>query len=146
MLRLVAVAVFLGVLLCTSCTAADVESPLTVLQLAESVEEPDARSATPPVSVIRSYRASWYSTGRVTAQGRRYDPDGMTAAHRTLPFGTRVRVTDPSSGRSVHVVINDRGPYVAGRQLDLSRGAARRLGIIDRGVANVLVEVAEARD
>jgi rare lipoprotein A len=66
---------------------------------------------------------------------------GLTAAHRTLPFGTRIRVTDPASGRSVIVVINDRGPFGKGRVLDLSVGAAKVLGMIDRGVILVRADV-----
>jgi rare lipoprotein A len=65
----------------------------------------------------------------------------MTPAHRTLPFGTRVRIVDPASTRSVVVKIVDRGPWIRGRILDLSRGAARALGITDRGVAQVRAEV-----
>jgi rare lipoprotein A len=66
---------------------------------------------------------------------------GLTAAHKTLPFGTRVRVTDPKSGRSVIVTINDRGPFNRGRVLDLCTGAARSLGMIDRGIMYVRAEV-----
>ena len=65
----------------------------------------------------------------------------MTAAHRTLPFGTKLRVTDPKSGRSVVVIVNDRGPYIGGRVLDLSLGAARVLGMTSRGVIQVRAEV-----
>ena len=65
----------------------------------------------------------------------------MTAAHRTLPFGTRVRVTNPHNGRSVIVRINDRGPFIQGRVIDLSYGAARVLGIIRRGIAPVKVQI-----
>jgi rare lipoprotein A len=65
----------------------------------------------------------------------------MTAAHKTLPFGTRVRVTNLSNGRSVNVVINDRGPYIAGRVIDLSRGAARVIGMTGQGLARIRMEV-----
>jgi rare lipoprotein A len=81
--------------------------------------------------------ASYYFEGRRVASGARFDPDGMTAAHRTLPFGTRVHVTDLNSGRSVDVTINDRGPFVRGRVLDLSRGAAQALGMMARGVTRI---------
>ncbi|WP_080673061.1 septal ring lytic transglycosylase RlpA family protein [Bradyrhizobium sp. USDA 3256] len=89
-----------------------------------------------------SGKASYYSyrAGK-TASGFAFNRNLMTAAHRTLPFGTRVRVTDPATSRSVIVTINDRGPRVAGRMLDLSLGAARTLRIIDRGVVHVRVEV-----
>jgi rare lipoprotein A len=79
--------------------------------------------------------------GRLTASGVRFDSGAMTAAHRTLPFGTRVRVTHLGNGRSVDVRINDRGPYVGGRLIDLSRGAAGVLGMHGQGVARVKVTV-----
>lgn len=84
-------------------------------------------------------RASWYAMGRRTANGERFLPDGLTAAHRTLRFNTRVDVTDLATGRRVTVRINDRGPFVKGRIIDLSRGAARSLGMIARGTATVRV-------
>jgi rare lipoprotein A len=87
--------------------------------------------------VIQSGKASWYKMGHTTANGEHYNPDGMTAAHRTLPFGTKVKVRDHASGREVVVRINDRGPFVGSRIIDLSRGAARQLGMIDRGIASV---------
>lgn len=85
-------------------------------------------------------RASWYHEGRRTATGERFNPDGLTAAHLSLPFGTMVRVTNRSNGRSVVVRINDRGPARwTRRNIDVSRGAARALGMISRGV--VLVSI-----
>lgn len=89
-------------------------------------------------------KASWYSDklhGRSTASGARYDTAQLTAAHRTLPFGTRVRVTHLASGRTVEVMVNDRGPWIKGRIIDLSRAAARSLGMIAEGVAKVKVEL-----
>ena len=83
--------------------------------------------------------AAYYSTnysGR-TACGDRYDPGKFTAAHRSLPFGTRLRVTDPRSQRSVVVVVNDRGPFTKGRVLDLSLAAAKALRMMDRGLVKV---------
>ena len=88
--------------------------------------------------------ASWYGydgSGNRTATGERYNPEGLTAAHRSLPFGTRVRVTNSRNGRSVVVRINDRGPFIRGRVIDLSAGAARRLRMISSGVAPVRIEV-----
>jgi rare lipoprotein A len=79
--------------------------------------------------------------GRQTASGVRFDANGMTAAHRSLPFGTRVRVTHLGTGRSVEVRINDRGPYVGGRIIDLSQGAAGVIGMHGQGVARVKVTV-----
>jgi rare lipoprotein A len=87
--------------------------------------------------------ASFYSTGVKTANGERFDPNELTAAHRTLPFGTRLRVTDIATGQSVTVRINDRGPYIAGRTVDLSQGAAESLGIVNRGIAKVKVDIVE---
>jgi rare lipoprotein A len=85
--------------------------------------------------------ASYYWQGTRTASGARFNPGGMTAAHRTLPFGTKVLVTHVSSGRSVTVTITDRGPFVKGRIIDLSRGAASALGITGAGLAKVSVSV-----
>jgi rare lipoprotein A len=85
--------------------------------------------------------ASYYQSGHTTASGARYNPDGLTAAHRSLPFGTRVRVTHLGNGRVVNVTINDRGPFIGGRAIDLSRGAARVIGMIGSGLARVQVEI-----
>ncbi len=85
--------------------------------------------------------AAYYSERERLATGGHYNPSGFTAAHRTLPFGTRVRVTDPKTGRSVIVTINDRGPFRRGRVIDVSLSAARALGMINRGVIYVRAEV-----
>jgi rare lipoprotein A len=85
--------------------------------------------------------ASFYWQGHTTASGAHFNPEGMTAAHRSLPFGTRVRVTHLGNGRTVEVRINDRGPFVGGRIIDLSRGAAGVLGMHGQGVARVQVNV-----
>ena len=79
--------------------------------------------------------------GSKTASGERANRHGLTAAHRTLPFGTRVKVTNKRNGRSVVVTINDRGPFIKGRIIDLSRGAAGVIGMTGSGVAPVSVEV-----
>ena len=84
---------------------------------------------------------AFYSESGKVASGGRFDPSAMTAAHRTLPFGTRVRVTDAKTGRSVIVTINDRGPFGKSRVIDLSPAAARVLGMIDRGVIYVKAEI-----
>ena len=80
-------------------------------------------------AAAQSGAASWYGSGHRTASGEHFNPNGMTAAHRSLPFGTRVRVENRRTGRSVIVRINDRGPFVRGRIIDLSRGSARALGM-----------------
>jgi rare lipoprotein A len=79
--------------------------------------------------------------GRKTASGETFDPAALTMAHRTLPFGTRVRVTNLENQSSVEVVVNDRGPFVAGRIADLSEGAARRIGMIAAGVVEALLDI-----
>jgi rare lipoprotein A len=84
-------------------------------------------------------RAAFYSGGR-TASGERTGPNGLTAAHRTLPFGTMVRVTNIRNGKTVVVRITDRGPYGRGRIIDLTRAAARELDMISSGTARVSVE------
>jgi rare lipoprotein A len=87
--------------------------------------------------------ASYYSRahqGRRTASGARFDMHALTCAHRTAPFGTRLRVTDLESGRSVVVTVTDRGPFKRGRVVDVSHAAARKLGMLQRGVARVRVE------
>jgi rare lipoprotein A len=91
--------------------------------------------------------ASWYGYphhGRITASGRRFNMHELTAAHRTLPFGTRLRVTNLFNGRSVTVTITDRGPFVKQRVLDLSYAAAREIGMIGPGTAPVQLEVIES--
>lgn len=90
-------------------------------------------------AIAQTGGASFYRSGHHTANGERFHPGGMTAAHRSLPFGTRARVTDHRSGRSVIVRINDRGPFVRGRIIDLAAGAAKALGIINAGHAIVSV-------
>jgi rare lipoprotein A len=88
--------------------------------------------------------ASWYGPGfhgRRTASGERFDQNALTAAHRSLPFGTRVRVTNQANGESVVVRINDRGPFHGNRVIDLSREAASEIGLLRAGVGRVTIEV-----
>jgi rare lipoprotein A len=82
-------------------------------------------------------RASWYALHSRTASGERMNPSALTAAHRTLPFGTRLKVTNSKNGKSIVVRINDRGPFIKGRVLDLSKGAARQLGFVNSGHTSV---------
>src|SRR5579862_5280512 len=77
--------------------------------------------------------SAYYAEGRHTASGERFNPDGMTAAHRSFPFGTRLSVINPRNGKSVVVRVNDRGPFVRGVTLDLSRGAAKAIGLLGTG-------------
>ncbi|MCX7304037.1 MAG: septal ring lytic transglycosylase RlpA family protein [Hyphomicrobiales bacterium] len=82
-------------------------------------------------------RASWYALYSQTASGERMNPAELTAAHRSLPFGTKLKVTNQKNGKTVVVRINDRGPFVRGRVLDLSRAAAKQLGFVSSGVTKV---------
>jgi rare lipoprotein A len=104
----------------------------------------------PPVGSVRQALqrageglASFYGNDLQTASGERFNPRAMTAAHRTLPFGTKVRVTNVRSGRAVTVRINDRGPFIPGRVIDLSQAAAEELGIVGRGIAKVKLDVVQ---
>ncbi|HSW53972.1 MAG TPA: septal ring lytic transglycosylase RlpA family protein [Ignavibacteriaceae bacterium] len=88
-------------------------------------------------------KASWYGPrfhGKFTANGEVYDQMALTAAHKSLSFGTLLKITNPKNGKSVIVRINDRGPYIEGRELDLSKGAAIELEILEKGVARVKVQ------
>jgi len=87
--------------------------------------------------------ASFYWQGTKTASGEKFDPSELTAAHPTLPFGTRLRVTNQHTGRSVTVRVNDRGPYVPGRVVDVSYSAAEQLGMVGRGIAPVKLDVVQ---
>ena len=95
----------------------------------------------------QSGQASYYAdkfAGRPTASGTPYRPGKLTAAHNTLPFGTKIRVTNPRTGRSVKVTVNDRGPHVKGRIVDLSKRAAHKIGLTEAGVAPVQLKVVRA--
>ena len=133
---------------------ADTTGSGAIIQPATTTAPEDSSSAADPTSAAipeaaseeetLEGRASYYGfrfAGKPTANGEAFDPMGMTAAHRTLPFGSRVRVTNTANGRSVVVRINDRGPFLRGRIIDLSRGAAERIGMIRSGLAEVEVEV-----
>ena len=101
---------------------------------------------TPPRPAVQTGKASWYGDahhGKKTASGEAYDMHELTAAHRSLPLGTRVRVINVENDRAVVVRINDRGPFVRGRIIDLSRAAARELGPLGSGVFTVRIEVLE---
>jgi rare lipoprotein A len=87
--------------------------------------------------------ASFYTEGTETASGEKFDTRELTAAHRTLPFGTRLRVTNVATGQSVTVRVNDRGPFIPGRDVDVSYSAAETLGMVGRGVAKVKLDVVQ---
>ncbi|MGK7881971.1 MAG: septal ring lytic transglycosylase RlpA family protein [Crocosphaera sp.] len=120
-------------------------SPLTAIANPNQTSDNESGLATVrPVTSRRKGMASWYGPGfhgRLTANGERYNQNGLTAAHKTLPFGTQVRVTNLNNGRSVIVRINDRGPFIRGRVIDLSKGAANVIGLVNSGVAPVQLEI-----
>jgi len=102
-----------------------------------------AKGNKPPACASTSGVASYYAgnfIGRKTASGQIFTSQAMTAAHKSLPFGTRLRLTNKKNGKTVNVVINDRGPYIHGRILDLSEAAARRLGFVEQGIADLTIE------
>jgi rare lipoprotein A len=104
---------------------------------------PDPAPAAVPAPFVQEGRASWYGgahRGKTTANGEKFDPSALTAAHRTLPLGTEVKVTNLANGESVNVRINDRGPYVRRRVIDLSDAAARKIGMHAKGTAEVRIE------
>lgn len=98
-----------------------------------------ANSVNPADAAAQTGKASYYKSGHRTANGERFDPHGFTAAHRTLPFGTKVLVTNVKTGKSVIVRINDRGPFIKSRIIDVSYGAAKVLGMTGAGVATVKI-------
>lgn len=122
--------------LCGYC-ATEVLAQAPEQQLRPRAEKSVGSTSTRRISGIASHYDN--KSGRKTASGARFDEDAMTAAHLSLPFGTRLRVT--YAGRSVVVTINDRGPFVRGRILDLSIGAARAIGLTDQGIGRVVAEV-----
>jgi rare lipoprotein A len=119
--------------------AVDLDS-LGAADLDDITTAPDAAPDDAVERLLGEGMASYYGSelaGHRTASGERFDPRGLTAAHRTLPFGSKVRVTNPANGRSVVVRINDRGPFARGRLIDLSRSAAERIGLVARGHGEV---------
>ena len=127
----------------------------TTLETPEASEEPRIKPSAPALPIatpspqprvksVSTGQASWYGPGffgNRTASGEVLRPGTLTAAHRTLPFGTKVRVTNMSNGRSAIVRINDRGPFHGRRVIDLAHGAANKLGVISSGLASVKLEV-----
>jgi rare lipoprotein A len=124
-------------------------------EAATSSDEPQLKPAAPALPIatppqqpriksVSQGQASWYGPGffgNRTANGEVFRPGTLTAAHRTLPFGTQVRVTNMGNGRSAVVRINDRGPFHGHRVIDLAHGAANQLGLVSSGIANVKLEV-----
>ena len=143
----------------SSCIVAVLASPMLCgcapVEPAPDPAQPTAAATAPPLPTRPSPgdvrigaqergRISMYGhelSGKKTASGEPFDPAALTMAHRSLPFGTRVRVTNLENQRSVEVVVNDRGPFVSGRIADLSEAAASRLGMISDGVVDALLDV-----
>lgn len=114
------------------------QAPVAVLNPVPKPEPADEGTA------IGTGHASYYGdefAGQQTANGETFNPSALTAAHKTLPFGSKVKVTNTANGKSVVVRVNDRGPYVAGRLIDLSHGAAKKIGMVGSGTANVRLEL-----
>ena len=121
---------------------------LLMFLVAPALEAPLVARMSRPIKPLRVWHgvASWYGPGfhgRVTANGETFDMYAATAAHLTLPFGSLVRVVNPKTGKGRVLRINDRGPFVEGREIDISYDAAFRLGIEDRGLARVRLELLE---
>lgn len=109
-------------------------------EAAPAAEAPKAASTTDEETGVAAYYGKKFA-GRRTASGQRFNPNAMTAAHRTLPFGTKVRVTNTKNKRKVVVVINDRGPTSQDRIIDVSYAAAKKLGLVKSGLGEVKIEV-----
>ena len=127
--------------------AAQDEKLATVAALVETLEDPEVPAVKeeiePAYELIGQGEASYYGhelAGNRTASGERFNPNAMTAAHRTLPLGTKLRVTNKANGKSVVVRINDRGPFVGRRVIDVSLGAAREIGLVRSGHGQVVLE------
>lgn len=133
------------------CAFADASTPSSTLamsladELSATADAEDAVFASEAeLQLIGTGRASYYADkfdGRRTASGEVFDQDGMTAAHRTLPMGSLVKVTCEKTGRSVTVRVNDRGPFTGSRVIDVSKAAARELGMINAGLTDVTLEL-----
>ena len=136
----------LAVMLLTSCANSSAEMPASMIQLS-APPVPAQREQTvftPVPNLTQVGTASWYGPrfhGRMTASGTRFNQNAMTAAHRTLPLNTEVRVTNLANDKSVDVVINDRGPVSRRRIIDLSAAAADELELSDDGLGKVRIEV-----
>ena len=124
--------------------AANVPSPVETKQVPEAARAPAPSLPTPSQpTMMETGLASWYGAkhhGKRTASGEVFNQDRLTAAHPTLPWGSRVKVINLDNGKSVEVRINDRGPYKKGRIIDVSRAAARALGMVQQGIATVRIE------
>jgi rare lipoprotein A len=120
------------------------ETHVSVVRRQVTPSEHHVATATPAAGGAKGGGlASFYTEGNSTASGEKYDPNELTAAHPSLPFGTKLRVTNTTTGKSVTVRVNDRGPYVPGRVVDVSYSAAQALGMVHSGTANVKLDVVQ---
>jgi len=149
----------LGAAALAACAQSNVANRQSAFAPSNRQASLERRPETPRVSVVRRRDApsnnlfaskpasgglaSYYSEGKSTASGERFDPSELTAAHPSLPFGTKLRVTNTETGKSVTVRVNDRGPYVPGRVVDVSYSAAQALGMVRSGTANVKLDVVQ---
>ena len=145
-LRIALCIAVLGVSACASTERMPASAPPVIAAESRQIVAQVRPAVKTPASVAQVFigEASWYGSrfhGRTTASGEPFDMNGMTAAHRSLPFGTRVRVINEESGQSVVVRVNDRGPFIGRRIIDLSRAAAEKIGLRNKGVGQVKVEV-----
>ena len=111
-------------------------------QVALPAPLPERAPEAMPAAVEASYYGPGFA-GKLTANGERFDPEQLTAAHRTLPFGSIVKVTNAATGKSVEVKVNDRGPFHGNREIDLSVAAAREIGMLASGTGKVMLEVVD---
>jgi rare lipoprotein A len=129
-------------------TWASLAVALALVPILTTDEPAEARMGQPGAVYVQRGEASWYGPGfhgRRTASGERFNQNNLTAAHRKLPLGSRATVINLNNGKTVEVEINDRGPYVRGRIIDLSKAAAERLGMRDAGTTLVRLEVTKAQ-
>lgn len=130
--------IFVGVMICISGCTRPEASPVATLPVPAA---PATQGC--PAQVVQEGKASWYGDahrGEKTASGERFDPAASTAAHRTLPLGTPIEVTNLENGRKTTVVVNDRGPHKKGRVLDISQKGAQDLGFVSDGTTAVRIE------
>ena len=131
----------MSLLLVASCATQQPQpAPAPVVAPPPPAPAPPPRTSAQPSRTVRTSYQGEQAAGRPTASGEPYDPDELTAASKIFPIGSTVLVTNPANGKSVKVRINDRGPHVRGRSLDLSKRAAEELGITEKGVARLKVK------
>ena len=128
-----------------SCASRQEPPPEPAPQVAPAPPPTPHVSRKPTTNQVRASYMGTKPAGRPTASGEAYDPNDLTAASKTLPLGSTVEVTNPSNGRSVRVRINDRGPYVRGRSIDLSKRAAEEIGLTEKGVGRVKIRRVDSK-